>query len=95
MSTLTLKAEEARRAVLEDHFDFELIKEDIVDTLRWSTLYESILQHKSTGKFYIFEFSRGSTECQDESPYEYEDEVTVPEVEKKMVLVESWVVKKD
>ena len=54
---------------------YELISNEMYDTSRWSIWYEMIFKFES--KFYQTTYSRGATESQDESPYEYDG----PEVE--------------
>ncbi|MEG0898331.1 MAG: hypothetical protein RSF40_01295 [Oscillospiraceae bacterium] len=68
---------------------YSAIKNDIVDTSRWSIYHEIIFEDK--GKFYRTYYSVGATECQDESPWEYEDEIECIEVELKNVMVSMWV----
>ena len=36
-------------------------------------------------------YSEGSTECQDERPWEYKDEIKCTEVELKEVKVKKWI----
>lgn len=57
-----------------ENFDlkFELIQEQLVDTSRWSHIYERVYKDLNTGKFYATNYSTGATECQDECPYEYD-----------------------
>lgn len=57
----------------EDGRELKMISDDIVDTDRWSTIHEIIFT--VDGKFYSSSYSRGSTEMQDESPYEYDGAV--------------------
>ncbi len=62
----------------------KLISDEVYDTTRWSTLSELIFQ--SGEKFFQVCYSKGSTEMQDESPFEYEpDEVECNEVIPKEV----------
>lgn len=62
-----------------DEATTEVISDEIVDNSRWSIQYEMVFKHE--GKFYETSYQRGATECQDESPYEYEDdEIEVVEV---------------
>lgn len=68
---------------------YNAIEDNIIDNSRWSIVHEIIFEHD--GKFYQTYYSVGATECQDESPWEYEDEVECTEVEKKIVQVEKWV----
>lgn len=48
------------------------IESDIVDHSRWSVGHRRVFEFE--GKFYLTFYSRGATESQDESPYEYDDE---------------------
>jgi len=54
---------------------FELIQEELVDTSRWSHIYERVYKDLNTGKFYATNYSSGATEYQDERPYEYDGEM--------------------
>lgn len=60
----------------------------IVDTSRWSIQYELVFEDE--GKFWKTTYSEGATECQDESPWEYEDEVTLEEVEEVETVIKVW-----
>lgn len=61
---------------------FELVQEELVDTSRWSHIYERVYKDLSSGKYYLTSYSTGATERQDESPYEDdEDEIELVEVE--------------
>lgn len=51
---------------------FRLISQKITGHGRWSLHYRIIFEYN--GKFYQSRYSTGATECQDESPYEYEDD---------------------
>ena len=70
-------------------YDCKLIKDDIIDTTRWSIVHEIVFEDK--GKFYMTTYSEGATEYQDERPWEYEDEVKCTEVELKEVKVKKWI----
>lgn len=61
----------------------------IVDTTRWSIIHEIVFE--DNGKFYMTTYSEGSTEIQDERPWEYDDEIECTEVELKNVKVKKWV----
>lgn len=71
---------------------YEAIKDDIIDQTRWTTVHEIIFAYND--KFWKTSYSVGSTEYQDESPWEYNGEVECIEVEliKKEMLV--WETKK-
>lgn len=59
----------------------------IIDTTRWSIVHEIVFE--DNGKFYMTTYSEGATECQDERPWEYDDEVKCTEVELKEVKVKN------
>ncbi|KAF6565357.1 hypothetical protein G9G63_09365 [Paenibacillus sp. EKM202P] len=63
--------------------------DEITDTSRWSIHHNIIFEHQ--GKFYQTHYSEGATEMQDESPWEYEEDVDCDEVELKEVKVMKWV----
>jgi len=58
----------------------------------WSIQHSIIFKWKD-GKFYRAHYSTGATEMQDESPWEYYDEVECTEVEQKPVTALQWVEK--
>lgn len=65
----------------EDLLDdvFEVIEDEILFTTRWSVHYRKVF--RCDDKFYETVYSRGSTECQDERPYQDEGpEIECPEV---------------
>lgn len=64
------------------------IVDNIIGTTRWSIVHEIVFADK--GKFYMTTYSEGATECQDESPWEYDDEIECAEVELKEVKVKKW-----
>lgn len=78
---MKLNKEEARNVVWEDHDDFKMIENEMVNQRRWETDFECVVQQISTGKYYSVEYSKGSTEQQDVRPFEYDDEVEFTEVE--------------
>lgn len=69
------------------------VKDSVIDTDRWSTHYEFIFDHN--GKVYRTYYKRGSTEMQDEQPWEFEDMVDCHEVEQVEVTKYEWVSVKD
>ena len=53
------------------------VQKEVTDTSRWSIMYEqvfSVTKNNET-KYYKTGWSEGATESQDESPYEYEDDM--------------------
>ena len=67
---------------------YNALEENIIDTSRWSIHYEIIFEYDN--KFYKTYYSQGATECQDESPWEYEEEVECTEVHKVPKIIEAW-----
>lgn len=70
-----------------------IVSEEIVDATRWSIIKQIVFKDKN-GIYYQTAYSMGATECQDESPWEYEEEVECIEVELKEILVKKWIAKK-
>jgi len=69
---------------LGEHYpiQFELVHAKMIDTSRWSHIYERVYKDLNTGKFYRTTYRTGATERQDERPYEYEgEEIEFAEVE--------------
>lgn len=70
--------------------DVDIIETKLVDTSRWSNIYEQIF--KFGGNFYRTSYSLAATESQDESPYQYEgEEIECEQVEPTIVEVTKWV----
>ena len=90
MGKITISRDEARAALFEDDDRFEIIEDNIVDNTRWSIIHDFVWQEVATGKFFSGTYSRGATEQQDESPFEYDDEVELTEVEQALQVVKVW-----
>lgn len=70
----------------------EVEENEITDTSRWSVNYRIVF--KLGGKYYMSHYSEGSTEMQDERPYEYDGEwIEVTEVVPQAVTVIQYVKK--
>lgn len=67
---------------------YNAIKDTITDQSRWSTYHDIIFEYN--GKFYETSYSCGSTESQDESPWEYETEVECHEVQLVEKTIKTW-----
>lgn len=61
--------------------NFELMETNIIDTTRWSVVYDVVYRDNDTDKYWYSSYYRGATEMQDECPYEYDEFVTLMEVE--------------
>jgi hypothetical protein len=69
----------------------EKIEVEMIDTRRWSIDYLLTFKDVETGLFYQTTYSSGATECQDESPFEYDpDMVICTRVEQVEKLVKVW-----
>lgn len=68
---------------------YSAIYDEVTDNSRWSIYHTCVFENN--GKFYMAEYSVGATECQDERPWEYKDEVECTEVELKEVIVKKWI----
>lgn len=77
---------------LRDELDLpcSALVDDIIDNSRWSIHHKIIFE--DNGKFYQTYYSVGATECQDESPWEYDETIECTEVELREVKVKKWVV---
>lgn len=72
--------------------NLKLVSEELVDTSRWSNIYERIYQNLDDNTFWKTTYSVGATECQDESPYEYDgDEIEFTQVFPKEVVIVTYV----
>lgn len=76
--------------VWEDVDDGEIIVNEIVDTSRWSNIYNLVFKYD--GKYYQTSYSVGATEIQDESPFEWSPDMIeckeVFPVEKTVIVYE-------
>lgn len=64
------------------------ISDKIKDTSRWSVHHEIVFQYDN--KFYKTYYSVGATEQQDESAWEYDDDIECFEVKLVEKLVKVW-----
>lgn len=75
---------------------YEIVLCELVDTTRWSVIYEQVFRVKDTGLLYSTSYSSGATEQQDEEPYEYEkDTINCPEVFAVQVEVTQYQIKEE
>ena len=66
-----------------------IIEDNIIDHRRWSVDHEIIFERG--GRFYAAVYSVGATESQDESPWQYdEDMIECTEVHKTTKTIEVW-----
>jgi len=77
-----------QKELLKDKVD-EGVFQEIIERSRWSILYREIFQHD--GKFYETYYSTAATECQDELPYEFDDDdIWCDEVELIEKVTKVW-----
>lgn len=69
---------------------YEAIRDKVIDNSRWSIFHEIVFEDRD-GKHYRTTYSVGATECQDEAPWEYDDQIECTEVEQKEVTIMDWV----
>ena len=73
MPKIVLDKETARRIVQDNEEGWKLLAHEIIDQSRWTTAHMAIVQRESDGKTFRTYYQVGSTEYQDESPFEYTD----------------------
>ena len=87
---MKFKREDLQEMLWDEGGSLEKIQDKIIENSRWSILHSIIF--KFDNKFYKSNYSIGSTEYQNERPWEYdEDEVECEEVvpvEKKVIIYE-------
>ena len=77
---MKFKKTDLLEVLYDDHEVIKKIRDTLIDTSRWSEHHELIFE--KDGKLYSTSYSRGATEQQDESPFEYDpDEIECTEVE--------------
>lgn len=72
--------------------DGKIISNTVIDQRRWVTEYELIwrFNDQPEGQAYQAYYSKGSTECQEERPWEYEETVKATVVHQVERVVEVW-----
>ena len=74
--------------------NFRLVHAELIDTTRWSHVHERVYWDLDADKCWRTTYRTGATECQDETPYEYEKEVELEEVVPTEVTVVKYEVVK-
>lgn len=77
-----------KNIMLEILWDVGVIEDVITAVSRWSVHHRIVFEHE--GRFYQTKYSIGATESQDESPWQYQNEVECIEVHKVVKPVEVW-----
>jgi hypothetical protein len=85
-SFIIVPSEEARDIVGGDHEDFETISDKITDKRRWLDIHTFVGKRLSDGLFFSVAYCEGSTEEQDERPFEHVEKVTFIEVKPVQVM---------
>ena len=76
---ITFSADDARNIVYGEHEGTTVVRDVITGTSRWSTIHDLVFKYKE--KLYQVRYHVGSTEYQDEVPFEYDKTVECTEVE--------------
>lgn len=87
---LKLTKDEGRLVIWNDHEDFQKVPgtQEIIDQRRWATVHAAIFKHLPTGHHYRLWWELGSTEMQEQEPFEYYDpELTPVQLVEKVVQV--------
>lgn len=91
---MKFKREFMQDMVWDDNPDTHVTEDNICDTSRWSEHHVVVFSYQ--GKYYQSFYSKGLTEQQDESPYEYDDaEIECTEVHQVDKIVKVWEMKND
>ena len=81
---MKLTGEQARDLAYEEadpEWGLEVESNEQIDSNRWSSIHRLVVRDKD-GKLWAATYSQGLTENQDESPFEYNNEVEFTAVEK-------------
>lgn len=91
-TTVTLSPEYLRDLLDDNGNDeFDIVVNKITDTSRWAIHHRLVIYRKTDQRYFETHYRTGATEYQEESPFEYEDEVTLREVfavEKTVIVFE-------
>lgn len=79
--TITMLAEDASMLLMGDLEGWVVVEDEIVGQSRWETQHKVIVNNFVEDKFYYIEYSRGSTEMQDNGCFNDCDTVELTEVE--------------
>lgn len=90
-STLTLPRHTALDILYCDHEAYEVAKDEITGTSRWSEHHDLVIERISDMTFWRASYSQGSTEYQDENPWDDVETVEFTQVFPKEVRITSYV----
>lgn len=88
MPKITLKPEEAREIVQEDHERAKVVSDEMVGKSRWTIRNRCIFE--LDGKLYRVYYSTGATEHQFMKPFEDDSSVDCVEVREVQKTVTAW-----
>lgn len=77
-----------KNRLLEMELPYSALQDKIVGKNRWSDTHEIIFELDN--KYYRTRYTSGSTEMQDEQPWEYQTEVDCEEVHEVEKIVKVW-----
>ncbi len=75
-------------AILDGDDDaYRVIRDEIVDTTRWSIVHSLVIQSVADNRFWSDCYSVGATESQDESPWEHSEPAFTEVFPKEQVTI--------
>lgn len=78
MKEKLILSEKEAKAILWEETPYKIVRNELVDNTRWNLVYGLVVE--KDGKFFRTEYQTGATESQDNSPFDYMDEVEFEEV---------------
>ena len=91
---MKLTGQQARHIVVYEDFDPDIWEcqepSQMEGTTRWSIHFSRVMKYLPDDTYWLFNWSEGATESQDEIPFEYDDEYEPVQVKPKQVTVTKW-----
>lgn len=83
---IILSKEDGNNLLWGDNNVYEVVdsRYEFIDQGRWTTTFNALVREKGSENYYFLNHTDGSTEMQENDPFEYDDPVLVP-VTKKFV----------
>ncbi len=69
---LLLDREVAQNILWDDSDDFDIVLDEVTGLGRWTVNHQIVIRRKSDNKYFRDFYSIGSTESQDERPWQYD-----------------------
>jgi len=84
---ITFTKDQARNIAYNDNPNFEEVLTELSDQTRWSTVKRIVVKRVADGKFFESYYSVGSTECQEQRAYEYDEPVFIEVFAEKVEVI--------